>query len=88
MVSDGTLRVYQRVDEVGEAAEDNADKAGKGEGNVGEVSFYAILDGTEQPNLNATLVLKVPIGIFITADLELYASVLGKESMDMAQCVW
>ena len=88
LVSDGTLRVYSQGANEADEAEGNADEAGEAEGNANEVSFYAILDPTEQPNVNATLVLNVPIRIFITGDLAFYATVLGKEGMDKAHCLW
>jgi hypothetical protein len=67
LVSDGTLAVYQRAGNAGQAAE-------------GELSFYAILDRTGQQDVNDTLVLNMPIRVFITGDLAFYATVAGKEA--------
>jgi hypothetical protein len=46
-------------------------------------SFYAILDRTARKSVDDTLVLNVPIRIFITGDLALDATMVGKEGMDI-----
>jgi hypothetical protein len=74
-VSDGTLAVHQRAGNAGQEAE-------------GELSFYAILDRTGQRDVNDTLVLNVPIRVFITGGLAFHATVVGKEGMDKAHCHW
>jgi hypothetical protein len=51
-------------------------------------SFYAILDRTGRLCDEDTLVLNVPIRVFITGDLAFYATVVGKEGMDKAHCHW
>jgi hypothetical protein len=50
--------------------------------------FYAILDRTVRVSPDDTLVLNVPIRVFITGDLAFYATVVGKEGMDKAHCHW
>jgi hypothetical protein len=76
LVSDGTLAVCQRAEvDAGQEAE-------------GELSFYAILDRTGQQDVNNTLVLSVPIRVFITGDLAFCATAAGKEGMDKAHCIW
>jgi hypothetical protein len=46
------------------------------------------LDRTGQQDVNNTLVLNVPIRVFVTGDLAFYATAAGKEGMDKAQCIW
>jgi hypothetical protein len=76
LVSDGTLAVYQRAGNAGQEAE-------------GELSFCAILQRTGQRDIaNDTLVLNVPIHVFISGDLAFHATVVGKEGMDKAHCHW
>jgi hypothetical protein len=60
------------------------------QGSEGEPTstFYAILDRTSRIVDEDTLVLNVPIRVFITGDLAFYATVLGKEDMDKAHCHW
>lgn len=77
LVSDGTLAVYKKQ----RGAE------GEEQGAEGDV-FYAILDRTERLCPIDTLELNVPIRVFITGDLAFYATVLGKEGMDKAHCIW
>jgi hypothetical protein len=77
LVGDGTLAIYTNdillpVDGVGQ------------EGST----FHAILDRTPRLSGNDTLVLNVPIHVFITGDLAFYANVVGKEGMDKAHCHW
>jgi hypothetical protein len=50
--------------------------------------FYAILDRTNRVRIDDTLELSVPIQVFVTGDLAFYATVLGKEGMDKAHCIW
>jgi hypothetical protein len=72
LVSDGTLAVHQRAEvDAGQDAE-------------GKLSFYAILDRTGQQDVNGTLVLNVPIRVFVTGDLAFCATAAGKEGMDKA----
>jgi hypothetical protein len=71
--ADGTLSVCKK----NRGAEGDADP-----------TFYAILDRTGQTGANDTLENSVPIRVFITGDLAFYATVLGKEGMDKAHCMW
>jgi hypothetical protein len=77
----------------GEAPSDpnfNQGAAGDPETNVVEQTstFYAIVDRTARLGDKDTLVLNVPIHVFITGDLAFYATVVGKEGMDKAHCHW
>jgi hypothetical protein len=77
----------------GEAPSDpnfNQGAEGDPETNVVEQAskFYAILDRTGRLGDEDTLVLNVPIRVFITGDLAFYATVVGKEGMDKAHCHW
>jgi hypothetical protein len=51
-------------------------------------TFYAILDRTGPLGDEDTLVLNVPIRVFVTGNLAFYATVVGKEGMDKAHCHW
>jgi hypothetical protein len=53
-----------------------------------EAKFYAILDRSARLCNEDTLVLNVPIRVFIMGDLAFYATVVGKEGMDKAHCHW
>ena len=53
-----------------------------------EVSFYAILDRTEERNDINTLVWNFPVYVFTTGDLSFYATVVVKEGMDKYHCHW
>ncbi len=74
LVSDGALAVYKK----------NILLPADGDGP----SFYSILDRTTRKSADDTLVLNVPIRIFITGDLAFYATMVGKEGMDKAHCHW
>ena len=95
LISDGTLAVYKKNSqgaehETGEPGERNTQGAeGEAEGEGVEQQstlFYAILDRTPRLADEDTLVLNVPIRVFITGDLAFYATVVGKEGMDKAHC--
>ncbi len=97
LISDGTLAVYKKNSqgaehETGEPGERNTQGAeGEAEGEGVEQQstlFYAILDRTPRLADEDTLVLNVPIRVFITGDLAFYATVVGKEGMDKAHCHW
>jgi hypothetical protein len=77
LVSDGTLGVYKK----------HRGAEGDAEGEAGE-TFYAILDRTDKLSIEDEMVLNVPIRVFITGDLAFYATVVGKEGMDKAHCLW
>jgi hypothetical protein len=67
----------------------NQGAEGEGEGVEQQSTlFYAILDRTPRLADEDTLVLNVPIRVFITGDLAFYATVVGKEGMDKAHCHW
>jgi hypothetical protein len=80
-----------------EKQEDNDDEFAYNQGAQGDPetddvelssTFYAILDRTGPLGNEDTLVLNVPISVFITGDLAFYATVVGKEGMDKAHCHW
>jgi hypothetical protein len=77
LVSDGTLGVYKK----------HRGAEGDAEGEAGE-TFYAILDRTDKLSIEDEMVLNVPIRVFMTGDLAFYATVVGKEGMDKAHCLW
>jgi hypothetical protein len=66
----------------------NQGAEGKGVEQQSTLLFYAILDRTPRLADEDTLVLNVPIRVFITGDLAFYATVVGKEGMDKAHCHW
>jgi hypothetical protein len=88
LLSDGLLAVYKKnllllsVD--GAGAEVEAEAASVTSGS----SFYAILDRSARLSNEDTVVLNVPIRVFITGDLAFYATIVGKEGMDKAHCHW
>jgi hypothetical protein len=115
LVSDGTLAVYNKKENLprqvgtereteesgernlqgaeGEAPPDrNFNQGAEGDPETDDVeqtsTFYAILDRTCPLGDEDTLVLNVPIRVFITGDLAFYATVVGKEGMDKAHCHW
>jgi hypothetical protein len=90
ILSDGSLAIYTKniVDHVGAEGDSSVDRVGTenssldGARTEGEPKgcFYAILDRTGPFCDEDTLVLNVPIRIFITGDLAFYATVVGKNS--------
>jgi hypothetical protein len=79
---------YQRDDENGKLVSDGALAVHQRAGNAGQEAEGELMDRTGQRDVNDTLVLNVPIGVFITGDLAFYATVAGKEGMDKAHCHW
>jgi hypothetical protein len=89
--SDGLLAIYRKNFTLAEGKiqdiyVDGAVVEGKPEAKG--LSFYAILDRSAQLCNEDTLVLNVPICVFITGDHALHATVVGKEGMDKARCHW
>jgi hypothetical protein len=74
LVSDGALAVYKK----------NILLPADGDSS----SFYAILDRTTWKSVDDTLVLNVPIQMFITGDLAFYATMVEEEGMDKSHWHW
>ena len=91
LVSDGRLAVYKK-ENLGQGVEREMEEATERipQGAEGKPTstLYAILDRTGQLGDEDTLVLNVPISVFITGDLAFSATVVGKEGMDKAHCHW
>ncbi len=77
LVSDGTLAVCKKQ----RGAE------GEEQGAKGDV-FCATLDRMERLCPIDTLELNAAIRVFITGDLAFHATMLGKEGVDKAHCIW
>jgi hypothetical protein len=91
LLSDGMLTVFKKnvplsADRTG--AEGDSQGAEGDSPETQDSTFYAILDRTYRRSPEDTLVLNVPIRVFITGDLAFYATVVGKEGMDKAHCHW
>jgi hypothetical protein len=82
----------KKKENLGQGAEGETEEAGERnrQGAEGKQTstFYAILDRRDWLGNEDTLVLNVPIHVFINGDLALYATVVGKEGMDKSHRHW
>jgi hypothetical protein len=79
--SDGTLKVHKKL----QGAEGDADRGAEGDADP---CFHATLERTERSCPLDTLEIDVPIHVFMTGGLAFCATVLDKEGMDKAHCMW